>query len=188
MKVLLACAAASAALLTGCSGSAPSEHSSMASQKTSDSPLASAMSAAPKSVSHDATVVSMDAKGAMKTLRKGTNGWTCMPDTPQTPGPDPMCVDAGGMTWAMAWMSHTDPPKGTTGFGYMLMGGSDPSNSDPFAAKPASGQKWVKTGPHVMVFNTGSDFAGYPTTADNPKAPYVMYPNTPYAHLMVPVK
>ena len=30
----------------------------------------------------------------MRTLRKGSNGFTCMPDNPVTPGPDPMCMDA----------------------------------------------------------------------------------------------
>ena len=38
-----------------------------------------------------------------------------------------------------------------------------------------------------MVFGIGNRFVGYPTTQDNPKAPYVMWPNTPYAHLMIPV-
>jgi hypothetical protein len=31
-------------------------------------------------------------------------------------------------------------------------------------------------------------FDGYPTTAANTKVPYVMFPGTPYAHLMIPVK
>jgi hypothetical protein len=39
-----------------------------------------------------------------------------------------------------------------------------------------------------MVFNIGNKFEGYPTTPADPKAPYVMFPNTPYAHLMIPVK
>jgi hypothetical protein len=54
--------------------------------------------------------------------------------------------------------------------------------------KPAEGGSWVDTGPHVMILNIRSQFDGYPTTADNPKAPYVMFPNTPYAHLMLPVR
>src|SRR5262245_35573765 len=44
--------------------------------------IASAMSAAPEAVSKDATIVSMDDKMQMRTLRQGTNGWTCMPDGP----------------------------------------------------------------------------------------------------------
>jgi hypothetical protein len=149
--------------------------------------IASAMSAAPDAVSKDATIVAMDDKMQMRTLRKGTNGWTCMPDGP-SPGVDPMCLDANGVEWAMAWMAHKDPPKGKMGFGYMLMGGSDASNTDPFATAPNPGDRWVDTGPHVMIFNIGDQFAGYPTTPGDTKTPYVMYPNTPYAHLMIPVR
>jgi hypothetical protein len=130
----------------------------------------------------------MDEKMNTRTLREGSNGWTCMPDVPSTPGADPMCLDKNGLEWAQAWMSHRDPPAGKMGFGYMLMGGSDASNDDPFATKPAEGQAWVDTGPHVMIFNVGNQFDGYPTTHDNPKAPYVMWGNTPYRHLMIPVK
>jgi hypothetical protein len=40
------------------------------------------MAAAPKNIAEDATIVAMDDKGGMRTLRKGTNGFTCMPDNP----------------------------------------------------------------------------------------------------------
>ena len=149
--------------------------------------IRSAMSAAPDAISKDATIMAMDEKMNMRTLRPGTNGWTCMPDGP-SPGVDPMCLDKNGMEWAGAWMTHKDPPKDKMGFGYMLMGGSDASNTDPFATTPKPGGQWVDTDPHIMILNIGAKFEGYPTTPDNPKAPYVMFPNTPYAHLMVPVK
>src|SRR5258706_792225 len=42
--------------------------------------IQSAMQAAPKKVSAAATIVVMGADGAMRTLREGTNGFTCMPD------------------------------------------------------------------------------------------------------------
>jgi hypothetical protein len=154
---------------------------------TDEEMLRSAMSAAPDEVSKDAAIVAMDEKLNMRELRKGTNGWTCMPDGP-SPGVDPMCLDQNGMEWAHAWMMHKNPPKDKMGFGYMLMGGSDASNTDPFATTPKSGAQWVDTGPHVMVLNIGNHFAGYPTTPDNTKRPYIMFPNTPYAHLMLPVK
>lgn len=154
---------------------------------TDEDMIKSAMAAAPDEVSKDATIVAMDAKMNMRTLRQGTNGWTCMPDGP-SPGVDPMCLDQNGMEWAHAWLTHKEPPKDKMGFGYMLMGGSDASNTDPFATTPKPDGKWVDTGPHVMVLNIGDRFAGYPTTPDNTKRPYVMFPNTPYAHLMIPVK
>lgn len=204
MKYLSLCSLAGAMLLTGCTKpdsdttaatttattveAAPAVPTGPVAPPTTDAAmLTSAMSAAPESVSSGATVVAFDSAMAMRTLREGTNGWTCMPDGP-SPGVDPMCLDKNALAWAGAWMSHKDPPKDKLGFGYMLMGGSDASNTDPFATKPNEGDKWVDTGPHVMVMNIGTKFDGYPTTPDNPKVPYVMFPNTPYAHLMLPVK
>jgi hypothetical protein len=146
--------------------------------------IKSALAAAPAAISKDATVMDMP---SMKVLKKGTNGWTCIPDGP-SPGVDPMCLDKNGMAWADAWMNHKDPPKDKMAIAYMLVGGSDASNTDPFATTPKSGDKWVDTGPHLMVLNIGDHFDGYPTTATNTKAPYVMFANTPYAHLMIPVK
>jgi hypothetical protein len=148
--------------------------------------IASAQAAAPDAVSSAAMIVDMGDQG-MRTLREGNNGWTCFPDIPATPGADPMCLDANGLLWADAWMNKKDPPAGKMGFGYMLVGGSDASNTDPFATAPAPDGKWVDTGPHVMVLNIGDAFAGYPTTAENTRAPYVMFPGTKYAHLMLPV-
>lgn len=46
--------------------------------------IASAMSAAPKKVSAAATIVVIGKDGKMRTLRKGNNGFTCMPDNPTT--------------------------------------------------------------------------------------------------------
>jgi hypothetical protein len=155
--------------------------------KTDEEMIKSAMSAAPEEISKDATIVAMDAKLNMRTLKPGTNGWTCMPDGP-SPGVDPMCLDKNGMEWAHAWLTHKDPPKDKMGFAYMLMGGSDASNTDPFATVPKPAEQWVDTGPHIMVLNIGNRFEGYPTTPDNTKRPYIMFANTPYAHLMMPVK
>ena len=146
--------------------------------------IKSAMSAAPAAIANGAAVMDMT---TMKTLKPGTNGWTCFPDGP-SPGVDPMCLDKNGLEWAGALMAKKDPPAGKMGFGYMLMGGSDASNTDPFATEPKPGGQWVDTGPHVMVLNIGNNFAGYPTTSANTKVPYVMFPGTPYAHLMLPVK
>ena len=151
-------------------------------------PIASAESAAPQSISSKATIVSFDAKGAMTTLRKGTNGWTCMPDAPATPGPDPMCFDANAGKWAEAWIGHKMPPAGAVGVMYMLEGGTDASNTDPYATKPTSSNAWISTGPHIMVVGSKEILSGYPSGATpDTSAPYVMWAGTPYAHLMVPV-
>ena len=39
-----------------------------------------------------------------------------------------------------------------------------------------------------MVLNPGPMADAYPKSADDPKKPYVMWPGTPYQHLMIPVK
>src|SRR5262245_17067624 len=70
--------------------------------------IKSAMSAAPLAISQGATIMAMNEKMELRTLRKGTNGWTCLPDSP-SPGPDPMCADATGTEWLMAWMKHQPP-------------------------------------------------------------------------------
>jgi hypothetical protein len=151
--------------------------------------IASAESAAPAAVGAGATIYGFGADGQMTTLREGTNGWWCMPDTPSTPGPDPMCGDANAMEWAMAWIGKTEPPAGKVGFIYMLAGGTDASNTDPYATGPADGNAWISTGPHVMVMNAGDMMAGYPTEpVPDTSQPYVMWAGTPYQHLMIPVE
>jgi hypothetical protein len=196
-NVTLRAAAASLALF-GCdqeaetgmaaaNAAAASETASQTASTDHSDPLASAMAAAPTSIGSKASIVQAQADGSMKMLRQGSNGWTCMPDNPQTPGHDPMCMDANGLKWAQAWMAHKDPPTGAVGLMYMLEGGSDASNRNPFATRPNDGQ-WVETGPHIMVVGSKEILAGYPAD-DKPdtRAPYVMFAGTPYAHLMIPI-
>lgn len=185
---------AMAALVTACSSGTSDK---AAKDKTGDKgaataapsdPIASAESAAPAAIAHDASIITVDANGAMKTLREGKNGWTCMPDSPSTPGPDPMCMDANALKWAQAWMGHKPPPDNAVGLMYMLEGGTDASNTDPYATAPTKGGDWIKTGPHLMVVGAPSLNSGYKADHQpNTSAPYVMWGGTPYAHLMVPI-
>lgn len=194
IKFVLAAGAALA--LGGCSRADKDESqqsrataNDLASSHTSAEPIASAESAAPASIAHDADVMVAAANGGMKTLRAGRNGWTCMPDDPSTPGNDPMCLDHNALKWATAWVGHTSPPDDQPGVAYMLQGGTDPSNTDPFATKPASAAGWIKTGPHLMIVGSKAVLAGYPAEATpDTSAPYVMWAGTSYAHLMVPVQ
>jgi hypothetical protein len=177
-------------LSLGVAASVSSATKKAAAKPTDAQLIASAMKAAPMSVAKSASIVTMEADGSMRTLRKGTNGFTCMPDNPATPGPDPMCFDANAMEWAKAWMSHQPPPTGRVGFMYMLAGGTDASNTDPWATKPTASNHWVKTGPHIMVVGGDQAFYdSYPKSADpDTSVPYVMWAGTPYQHLMAPVK
>jgi hypothetical protein len=77
------------------------------------------------------------------------------------------------------------------GFIYMLRGDNGTSNTDPFAAKETADNNWSKTGPHVMIVGAEakSMLQAYPRDAKpDPSKPYVMWPGTPYEHLMLPVK
>ena len=177
--------------------SAAAEGSTSASNRKSGSALTtdaalirSAATAAPAHVGATATVVAAGSDGKMRMLREGSNGFTCMPDNPVTPGPDPMCLDKAALAWADAWMGHKTPPAGKIGFVYMLAGGTDASNTDPYASKPQTGNHWVKTGPHVMLVGADQSFYDmYPKAAQpDTTVPYVMWAGTPYQHLMMPVK
>lgn len=152
--------------------------------------IKSAMQAAPEKVGAGATIVVSGPDGKMRTLREGSNGFTCMPDNPATPGPDPMCMDEAAFEWAGAWIGHKTPASGKVGFMYMLAGGTDASNTDPYATEPGPDKHWVKTGPHVMIVGADASFYDmYPKDADpDTSAPYVMWAGTPYQHLMIPVQ
>jgi hypothetical protein len=169
----------------------PADHAAAPAAPADDAALiASALRAAPAKVAEDATVVAMGADGAMRTLRPGDNGFTCMPDNPNTPGPDSMCADKNAMDWLMAYIGKKEPPKGRIGLMYMLEGGTDASNTDPYAAAPTADNHWIKTGPHFMIVGADDAFyAAYPSGPDpDTGAPYVMWAGTPYQHLMAPVK
>jgi hypothetical protein len=69
----------------------------------------------------------------------------------------------------------------------MLMGGSDPSNTDPMAAAPAPGEDWIASPAHVMLIVPGGFDAKQFSTDPKSGGPYIMWDGTPYEHLMVPV-
>lgn len=178
------------ALILATAAFAADKPMSMKGTATDAQMIKSAMSAAPQSIAKGAKIVAMDHDGNMRTLREGTNNFTCMPDNPATPGPDPMCMDQAAWEWAGAWMTHQNPPAGKVGFMYMLAGGTDASNTDPYATEPTATNHWVKTGPHIMIVGADPSFYdAYPKGADpDTSTPYVMWAGTPYQHLMAPVK
>ena len=155
--------------------------------------IANAMSAAPESVSKNATILDWadTPNGQPKELRKGTNSWVCFPNTPRelvgAAGDDPMCIDKEWQSWAQAWMSKTAPKVTGSGLAYMLRGDRGVSNTDPYATAPTPDNHWVVAPPHVMVLYSDLKMLdGFPTDPMS-GGPWVMWKGTPYAHLMVPV-
>ncbi|WP_353472104.1 hypothetical protein PVT71_12455 [Salipiger sp. H15] len=140
---------------------------------------------APPAVLANSTLLTPDESGEMQVLREGSNGWTCM-----FPGTNPMCADEASMGFLQAFMKKEDPPE-TLGFVYMLLGDKGASNTDPYAEGETADNQWVVTGPHVMILGAGAKplLDTYPTMVpEGADQPWVMWPGTPYAHLMVPVQ
>jgi hypothetical protein len=158
--------------------------------KMSDAELVKlATSAAPKAIAKDAKVIAVEGD-KVRVLREGKSEWTCLPGHGDPANPDPMCGDKNAMEWATAWMGKKEPPANKVGFMYMLRGDGGASNTDPYAMKKEAGNNWIKTGPHVMIVGSGAkQLDGYPRDAKaDPTKPYVMWPGTPYEHLMMPVR
>ena len=146
--------------------------------------MASAQSAAPASISHHATIADMNGN----VLREGSNGYTCLPDNPNNDGPDPMCLDESWTNLVSALMGQSDPTYDSIGIAYMLGGDAAVSNTDPFATSFTSEDDWVDgLGAHLMIVAPGDGpWADYSADPFN-GGPWVMWPGTPYEHLMVPI-
>jgi hypothetical protein len=158
--------------------------------KSTKQKIANAMTAAPSSVSKNATIMDWPAaEGAqMTTLRAGTNGWTCLPDVPMTKGNDPMCMDAEWMSFMNAVMTKGTPNVPRASVAYMIApGGAYTSNKVPFAPKATADNDWGFDPPHIMLIVTDkSALEGLPISRQS-GGPWVMWKDTPYAHIMVPV-
>ena len=146
--------------------------------------IKSAMSAAPPSISANAKVIDWN----FNTLREGNNGWTCLPDRPDTPGNDPWCVNEPWLNFLNAYVKKEKPTYTQIGFAYMLMGDSPVSNSDPYATEPTGKEDWVTDlGPHLMMLIPNRDRLKNISTDHLNGGPWIMWPDTPYAHIMIPV-
>ena len=157
---------------------------------TKDQKIANAMSAGPMSVSAKATVLDWPSKEGEKpaVLRAGSNGWTCLPDMPQTQGNDPMCLDKAWMVWVDAYLAHKPVQTSTAGIGYMTApGGAFESNSDPYAMAKTADNQWTHHPPHLMLLVPDLKALQGISTDPNNGGPYVVYAGTPYAHIMAPL-
>lgn len=149
-----------------------------------DKLIAHARAAAPAAVGADATIV-IGGEVAVE----GSNGWTCIPEAMPGDGAA-MCNDA---TWGemMAAVGAKAPfAASSVGISYMLLGdpaGGGVSNSDPYHEDPQSADDYVETGPHLMIIVPKELLEGI---TDDPSSggPYVMWKDTDYAHIMIPVK
>ena len=147
--------------------------------------IASAVSAAPASVSDDATVMDWD----NNVLREGSNEFTCFPDNPDSSSNDPACIDAPWAAFFDAWMNKTEFSASGHGVGYMMVGSSPNSNTDPFAEGPADDNEWMtKSTPHIMIIVPDASSLEGMNTDPSTGTPWVMWRGTDLAHIMIPTR
>jgi len=180
MKLARSLAAVCILAAAACSAGEEADAPETAETAAPPGPMDSALSAAPVSVTGNATI--MDGDGNV--LREGTNGFTCYPENPVM---GPMCNDA---TWdaLIGALMAQEPFEGASfGVSYMLAGEGDApgtSNIDPYAKAPTEENDWIKDGPHMMLYVP--DAAAIEGLSTDPADPvYVMWKGTPYQHVMV---
>ncbi len=155
-----------------------------AQESDAEAKIASAMSAAPSVVAANATIVDYD----HTVLREGSNGWSCLPDFPGTPVPDPACVDAQWMAFFEAWANGDTSFEVTEmGVSYMLQGGAVASMTDPMQMEPAEGEEWQVGGPHLMILTPNLADVENMSRDGMAGVPWVMWDGTPFMHIMVPM-
>ena len=144
--------------------------------------VAKARSAAPPTISDNATII---VKGEQ--IVKGSNGWTCLPDTFPDDGM-PMCNDSVWMEMLDALVNKKDFKAERIGISYMLQGdlGAGVSNSDPYHPDPKKADDYAEMGAHLMIIVPEELLEGL---SDDPSSggPYIMWKDTPYRHIMVPI-
>ena len=150
-----------------------------------------AMSAAPASISQDATIMIPGPDGKLVEAKKGTNGFTCLPDIDGQEKPDPICADGPSMQWAGDYMNGAQKPSNTVpGISYMGKGGWHWEKDGKIMLHNSGGEgmkdaKRVSEPPHWMLFwPIESKASGIPVLP-NKWGTYVMFEGTPYAHLMI---
>jgi len=187
LTALVALTLASSGSVAGQDAASPA--ASPAAGQDAAAKIENAVSAAPLSIAENATILDndVDADGKLIVLREGSNDWYCSPDALGTLGDDPWCYDETWLDWSYAFLAGEEPTTAVLGLAYMLQGGSDASNTDPFATEPAEGDDWITTPPHVMFLVPGKiDMTVF--SADHDAAgPWVMWAGTPYEHIMMPV-
>jgi hypothetical protein len=145
--------------------------------------IAKVKTAAPEQIVSKASIIMMQ-DGKPRELQAGSNGLTCLIGRDRTP----VCTDQNGLEWVKSVAARTEPPN-KIGFIYMLAGDTGTTNHDPHQRDTRL--HWVQTGPNVMIVGPGvREMMGYSRTLDvaDPSQPYVMFPGTPYEHLMLPTK
>ena len=145
-----------------------------------------ALSAAPAHIAKDASVQVFGEDGKLKEGKHGSNGFTCIPTVMNLPEPDPMCMDGAAKQWWEGLMNSAPKPTNTVpGIAYMARGGSHWEKNGQVIMKEELGAKIVKEPPHWMILWPFDPRVTMLPTVPNPSGAYIMFQDSPYAHVMV---
>ena len=187
--VVLALAGCAAAIVSMPAVSSPAFAQHKMGNMSDKQIIASALRAAPRSVAKGAAVVAVNPDGSMRVVRKARTASPASPTIPPRLGQTPCAATRTRWIGRRPGSSTRRRPPTRSASSTCSEGGTDASNTDPYAEKPTSGNHWVKTGPHVMVVGASAMMEGYPRSADpDTSNPYVMWAGTPYEHLMIPIR
>jgi hypothetical protein len=160
----------------------PKQKSDAFKPETKEVKIARAVSAAPPSVSDGARVLDRDENGAETVLRDGSNGFTCFPGHLGVVGDGAYCANAAALRWESDFLALQSKPGNTEpGIVYKLQGGSDWSASDPYAISGTP----LNEPPHwTILWPFDPKTTGLPTEP-KPTGAWIMWANTPWAHLVI---
>ncbi|RAI03963.1 hypothetical protein DLJ53_05710 [Acuticoccus sediminis] len=173
--------------------------------------IADALTAAPPSVTHDATIFGWSDGGKLTLARYGSGPYTCIASgafslrlgKPALPYPDPMCLDQNAWAFLSAIWSGKAKDGGTLptapGLVWMLAGMNVSKTAVDVGAATfvatsgtqsnQAGGDVVQMSPHVMVMplplNEGAAELTTSYSLEDPIRPWIMAAGLPHEHLMV---
>ena len=156
------------------------------SKMSKDELIQLALSAAPPNIAKDAAVMIPGPDGKLMEVKKGTNGFTCIPDLDGMPEPDPICTDPAAWQFLNDVINKAPKPTNTApGIAYMAKGGLHFEKDGKIIMENEPGANAVKEPPHWMVFWPFNSKASGIPAMPNLGGVYVMFDGGPYAHLMI---
>ena len=127
-------------------------------------------------------------------VRKGTNGFTCMPDTnPNSDRLEPMCMNQATAQWFTSFKNNAPKPSNTVpGIAYMAKGAELWIKDGKLLLKPEGGAVLLDFPPHWMIFwPFDPKESGFPSCTVQPEQVVrpgnvcMIFEGSPYAALLI---
>lgn len=163
-----------------CTLSMPLAVQSNAVPQTDSAKIADALKGGPAYIAQNATVLDWPTSptGSYRELRNGSNGWTCLPTSPQH---QPVCADHTFLAFFQDAVAHRPVHVDQVGLAYMYEG----DRVSPHGGRPSHP---YRVGAHIMiVVPNGSGLQGYTTDGSHGDAYINRVPGTTLPYLVIPI-